>query len=101
MVMAGLMGFVILISNVEPIIDKVAEYAGIEPPKVVYLTPEQCRDRDLDCPSFPTVDVNSEFFKDEKYSNQSIQELFHSYPLSVDRYAYLYILTNFTPAAAI
>ena len=67
MVMAGLMGFVILISNVEPIIDKVAEYAGIEPPKVVYLTPEQCRDRDLDCPSFPTVDVNSEFFKDAKY----------------------------------
>lgn len=55
MVMAGLMGFVILISNAEPIIDKIAEVTGMKPPKVVYLTPDQCQKMGLDCPNIPTI----------------------------------------------
>ena len=68
MVMAGLMGFVILISNAEPIIDKIAEVTGMKPPRIVYLTPDECIARgDLDCPAIPTVDMDDPSMKNAKY----------------------------------
>jgi len=56
LVLAGLMGFVILISNAPPIIDKIAEVTGMQPPKVVYLTPDEATARGLDIRNIPTVD---------------------------------------------
>ena len=62
-IMAGLMGFVMLISNLPPIMDKVAEYTGMAPPKVVYLTPDQAEEAGLDVrylPVAPPYDENGD-----------------------------------------
>jgi|TARA_Y100000310_G_scaffold345303_1_gene463552 hypothetical protein len=59
LVLAALMGFVILISNLPPIIDKVAEVTGMQPPKVVYLTPDEATARGLDPRDIPTVDLTA------------------------------------------
>ena len=58
-IMAGLMGFVMLISNMPPILDKIAELTGNAPPKIVYLTPDQAVARGLvpdDLPVAPPRD---------------------------------------------
>ena len=47
-IMAALMGFVMLISNLPPIIDKLAEYAGVLPAQVVMLTPEQAAEQGIE-----------------------------------------------------
>ena len=60
-IMAGLMGFVMLISNMPPILDKIAELTGNAPPKIVYLTPDQAVARGLvpdELPVAPPRDAN-------------------------------------------
>lgn len=71
LVMAALMGFVILISNAPTIMDKVAELTGMQPPKVVYLTPDEARNLGLNPADIPIVDLeqtNQEDFCDKNPS---------------------------------
>ena len=48
LIFGGVMGLMIVMSNAPMVIDKVAEYAGIQPPQVVYLTPFEAIERGLD-----------------------------------------------------
>lgn len=57
-IMAALMGFVMLISNLPPIIDKLAEYAGVLPAQVVMLTPEQAAEQGIEFVD-PTVIIDN------------------------------------------
>ena len=48
LIFGGVMGLMIVMSNAPMVIDKIAEYAGVQPPQVVYLTPFEAIDRGLD-----------------------------------------------------
>jgi len=48
LIFGGVMGLMIVMSNAPMVIDKVAEYAGIQPPQVVYLSPFEAIERGLD-----------------------------------------------------
>ena len=66
-IMAGLMGFVMLISNLPPIMDKIAELTGMAPPKIVYLTPDQAGRAGLnvnEIPVAPPYDENGNIVYD-------------------------------------
>ncbi len=54
MIFGGIMMIAIVMSNLPPIIDKLAEYTGIEKPQIVFLTPDEARDAGLDVPNIPT-----------------------------------------------
>ena len=47
LIFGGVMGLMIVMSNAPMVIDKVAEYAGIQPPQIVYLSPFEAIDRGL------------------------------------------------------
>lgn len=47
LIFGGVMGLMIVMSNAPMVIDKVAEYAGIQPPQVVYLSPFEAIERGL------------------------------------------------------
>ena len=47
LIFGGVMGLMIVMSNAPMVIDKIAEYAGIQPPQVVYLTPFEAIERGL------------------------------------------------------
>ena len=47
LIFGGVMGLMIVMSNAPMVIDKIAEYAGVQPPQVVYLTPFEAIDRGL------------------------------------------------------
>ena len=47
LIFGGVMGLMIVMSNAPMVIDKVAEYAGVQPPQVVYLTPFEAIERGL------------------------------------------------------
>ena len=48
LIFGGVMGLMIVMSNAPMVIDKIAEYAGVQPPQVVYLTPFEAIERGLD-----------------------------------------------------
>ena len=47
-IFGAVMGLAIVMSNAPPVIDKMAEYAGIQPPMIVLLTPDEAREAGLD-----------------------------------------------------
>ena len=47
LIFGGVMGLMIVMSNAPMVIDKIAEYAGVQPPQVVYLTPFEAIERGL------------------------------------------------------
>ena len=47
LIFGGVMGLMIVMSNAPMVIDKVAEYAGVQPPQVVYLSPFEAIERGL------------------------------------------------------
>jgi len=53
LIFGGVMGIAVVMSNAPPIIDKAAEFAGISPPKVVYLSPDEARKAGLDVDHIP------------------------------------------------
>ena len=53
LIFGAVMGIAVVMSNSPPIIDKAAEYAGISPPKVVYLSPEEAKRAGLDVDHIP------------------------------------------------
>ena len=48
LIFGGVMGLMIVMSNAPMVIDKIAEYAGVQPPQVVYLSPFEAIERGLD-----------------------------------------------------
>ena len=54
------MGLAIVMSNAPPMMDKFAEYLGIQPPQIVLLTPDEAREAGLDVSA---LDVAPEGFK--------------------------------------
>ena len=57
LIFGGVMGLMIVMSNAPMVIDKVAEYAGIQPPQVVYLTPFELIERGIDPNTIPQACV--------------------------------------------
>ena len=53
LIFGGVMGLMIVMSNAPMVMDKAAEYMGIQPPQVVYLTPFEAIDRGLDPDTIP------------------------------------------------
>ena len=47
LIFGGVMGLMIVMSNAPMVIDKIAEYAGVQPPQVVYLSPFEAIERGL------------------------------------------------------
>ena len=47
-IFGAVMGLAIVMSNAPPVIDKMAEYMGIQPPMIVLLTPDEAREAGLD-----------------------------------------------------
>lgn len=53
LVFGAVMGLAVLVSNMPPIIDEIADILGISPPKIVYLSPEEARKAGFDPTSLP------------------------------------------------
>jgi len=53
LIFGGVMGLAVLVSNMPPIIDEIADIAGLSPPKVVYLSPEEARKAGFDPKQLP------------------------------------------------
>jgi len=47
-IFGAVIGLAVVMSNAPPVIDKMAEYMGIQPPVIVLLTPDEARERGLD-----------------------------------------------------
>ena len=47
------MGIAVVMSNAPPVIDKLVEVMGLEPPKIVYLTPDQAMREGIDLSNVP------------------------------------------------
>ena len=65
LIFGGVMGLMIVMSNAPMVIDKVAEYAGVVPPQVVYLTPFEAIDKGLNPDTMSQACV-------EEYTEQQI-----------------------------
>ncbi len=61
LIFGGVMGIAVVMSNAPPIIDQAAEYAGIQPPKVVYLSPEEAIKAGLDVDHIPLGMTRAQF----------------------------------------
>ena len=61
LIFGAVMGIAVVMSNSPPIIDKAAEYAGISPPKVVYLSPEEAIKAGLDVDHIPLGMTRAQF----------------------------------------
>ena len=57
LIFGGVMGLMIVMSNAPMVIDKIAEVTGMQPPKVIYLSPDQVIDRGLDVNDYPQACV--------------------------------------------
>ena len=57
LIFGGVMGLMIVMSNAPMVIDKLAEYAGVVPPQVVYLTPFEAIERGLNPDILPQACV--------------------------------------------
>ena len=53
LIFGGVMGIAVVMSNAPPVIDSIAENAGLAPPKVVYLSPEEAREAGLEVDHIP------------------------------------------------
>ena len=53
LVFGAVMGLAVLVSNMPPIIDEIADILGLSPPKIVYLSPEEARKAGFDPTSLP------------------------------------------------
>ena len=53
LIFGGVMGIAVVMSNAPPVIDKMAEIAGVSPPKVVYLSPDEAMKAGLDVSHIP------------------------------------------------
>ncbi len=53
LVFGAVMGLAIVMSNLPPVIDEVADVAGLSPPKVIYLSPEEARKAGYDPNELP------------------------------------------------
>ena len=72
LIFGGVMGIAVVMSNAPPIIDTAAEYAGIVPPKVVYLSPEEAKKAGLDVDHIPLGMTKAQF--QEKRAQERIDE---------------------------
>tara|TARA_Y100000310_G_C20690589_1_gene821945 strand:+ start:2306 stop:4012 length:1707 start_codon:yes stop_codon:yes gene_type:complete len=69
-IFGAVMGLAIVMSNAPPVIDKMAEYAGIQPPQIVLLTPDEARDRGLDVSVLETAPEGFEICHDQHTGQQ-------------------------------
>tara|TARA_Y100001963_G_C6768369_1_gene443488 strand:+ start:355 stop:1839 length:1485 start_codon:yes stop_codon:yes gene_type:complete len=61
LIFGGVMGIAVVMSNLPPVIDTAAEYAGIVPPRVVYLSPEEAAKAGLDVDHIPLGMTKAQF----------------------------------------
>ena len=52
-IFGAVMGVAVVMSNAPPVIDKIAEVAGMQPPKIVYLTPDDAMKAGIDVSNLP------------------------------------------------
>ena len=52
-IFGAVMGIAVVMSNAPPVIDKLVEVMGLEPPKIVYLTPDQAMREGIDLSNVP------------------------------------------------
>lgn len=64
-IFGAVMGLAIVMSNAPPVIDKVAEYAGVQPPQIVLLTPDEAREAGLDPSKIPIADEDFKICHDD------------------------------------
>ena len=64
-IFGAVMGLAIVMSNAPPVIDKVAEYAGVQPPQIVLLTPDEAREAGLDPSRIPIADEDFKICHDD------------------------------------
>lgn len=69
-IFGAVMGLAIVMSNAPPVIDKFAEYAGIQPPQIVLLTPDEARDAGLDVSVLDTAPEGFEICHDSHTGQQ-------------------------------
>ena len=52
-IFGAVMGIAVVMSNAPPVIDKIAEVAGLQPPKIVYLNPDEAMKAGIDVSNLP------------------------------------------------
>ncbi|MDC0041960.1 HYR domain-containing protein [Candidatus Nitrosopelagicus sp.] len=55
MIFGGIMLVAIVMSNLPPVIDKLAEYTGAQPPQIVFLSPQEAKDQGLTVGDLPVA----------------------------------------------
>ena len=71
LIFGGVMGIAVVMSNLPPVIDTAAEYAGISPPKVVYLSPEEAKKAGLDVDHIPLGMTQAQFQEKRQAERES------------------------------
>ena len=69
-IFGAVMGLAIVMSNAPPVIDKIAEYAGVQPPKIVFLTPDEAREAGLDVKELTVAPEGLEICHDQHTGKQ-------------------------------
>ena len=69
-VFGAVMGLAIVMSNAPPMMDKIAEYMGIQPPQIVLLTPDEAREAGLDVSQLQVAPEGFEVCHDDHTGKQ-------------------------------